>query len=730
MSLRNSFLSVLAPKSRRGSNVGRTESFKKKSTQDISGKSKNNLSSKDKSTHDISEKNKNNGSDASKPRRGSKVAATLTASVQSDTHQRRGSTTHQASSYLTTKSPYDPNLLGPSQNSSSRRGSVAENQRRGSIVQETHPRKESIAKPRSVSTFVTTTQKVNAHQILMLKEIHNESHVMRMIQFSGDLIPRYMSPLDDLVTLTCPDANKNEKSVPQILGEIYHLAGFQRYVRSTETIEWTRNEEAIEDILAAFANKAVDFNSKAALEILLDSLASQTIWATLERGVADLYTLFAPDPQYQAQKDTMHGSRSHILKQLYVLLGNWTWSTRMSHVALCKHITKWFDKYSEKEWSECLIPVVFGAFNTGQDVVGLFARLKNNMPTLNLIKMNLLFAEIAKGIQQFPNQRDFLSLDLLRHFMEFREQIKVMVNLLHLCRKMDGDKDSIWKALDMFSVVQLKKDQPRSIFEKISRARQGFAEMSKEFDDINTPADFITAFEKKMKNQFKPIFDPFRDSLASTSAGSIKHPILPSVLAKTSQERAFTEALVTKVMGRKNTMVIPEISIPDGSEDDYDDGSMIPEIAIQMDGSLETLNLPVIQTLIPEEPTAVQPIRRMSTRDSFARRQSLTQAQLPESICKQTFKIAFDDLDIIETLFEKSVGNLGWKDLIKILENVGCTITSSDGMGAFVRHSKSGRDFYMRTPHPDSVYKTYEINRIKCIFQDYLGIYFENFTTI
>jgi hypothetical protein len=386
--------------SEKGPSLEKTESFKKKS--------KNNLASKSNLTREDSFRSAaKDESTSHRGRRGSKLdpslmpvpsAGSRRGSIQggpSGPGARRGSMTYDDNDPFGMMAMAQPGKKPKSKTSApvkdtSRRGSLSPNGRRTSVGGDHKSghsldpnANRSVTHSRTASVFVNAVQRVNSNQILMLKEIHGALHSLRMVHFAGTMTPLLKSPLDDVTTVKIPDPTRNQLSVPEIFRDILHLASDQRYFYECNFHTWTGNEEILDDLLNSFAGKNVEFNSKLAYETVFDAYGSRAAWASLENGIKELYASYGNDTSKFYSKE----SREGILKNVYVLLGNWTAFTRLGHVALVNHVNEWFKKYSEDDWKTSNVPVVYGAFNNGLDVLTLFGRIKNQISTLDLIAL-------------------------------------------------------------------------------------------------------------------------------------------------------------------------------------------------------------------------------------------------------------------------------------------------------------------------------------------------------
>lgn len=384
--------------SEKGPSLDRAESFKKKSKSNLQREDSFRSASKDESS-------KHRG------RRGSKLDPSQMPVPSSGSRRgsiqggppgpgaRRGSINYDADDPFDMMAKASAAAAGKKSKSGSkssapkdtaRRGSLSPNGRRTSVGEDHQPgtrldpnANKSAAQSRTASVFVNAVQRVNSNQILMLKEIHGALHSLRMVHFAGTMTPYLKSPLDDTVTVKIPDPAKSRSTVPEIFNDILQVASDQRYFYECNFHTWTGNEEVLEDVLNSFSGKNIEFDSKTAYETVFEAYGSRAAWASLENGIKQLYTLYGND----STKFISQELKEVVLRNIYILLGNWTAFTRLGHVALVCHIDEWFKKYSEEDWKTSNVPVVYGAFANGLDVLTLFGRIKNQIPTLDLIAL-------------------------------------------------------------------------------------------------------------------------------------------------------------------------------------------------------------------------------------------------------------------------------------------------------------------------------------------------------
>lgn len=100
---------------------------------------------------------------------------------------------------------------------------------------------------------------------------------------------------------------------------------------------------------------------------------------------------------------------------------------------------------------------------------------------------------------------------------------------------------------------------------------------------------------------------------------------------------------------------------------------------------------------------------------------------LPTNLYPEVVPIQTSDWETIEVLFDRTSGNMNWNDLLMILRGLNCQIQFEGGYHVVIFHEKLLFPIWFRAPHPDLTFKSFEVEAIKCILQDHLGVYYENF---
>ena len=644
------------------------------------------------------------------------------------------------------------------------------NSRRGSSIerQDSHSKKEKKNRKLSISNdpasrrgsalpgggnarrlstvYVKELQKISDNQIINLNAIQDELHPYRMIKFSSDLMVRLRNPLDDIETLVVPISSK---TFVELVQDIYSIALNLRYYRQNEVLTWAKDEEFIDDILCAFSGEMGDFDPVSLLSRILDSLAAGTTWKILYKAIYDIYTLIPDDSEYKI-KQLFQDSGPQILDQLLILVSNWVWLLRQSHISLCTQISTWFNTHSAEDWKESRIPVVYGAFSEGNDINGLFGQILHGTATLDLVKMNLLCTKIANSLEKYPNQKEFMHLEVFRHFVEFRSKVLVMVKLLQLCRLLQADKEIIFNAIESFddkskkATDEMDDSQTKKtissekvcVFSKVFKTKTDFLNSLYELKRATDSTSFASVYPRVLNSQLEPSFRVFEDSLATSIKGTKKYDC-PDILPKTVQERRKIETTVSKLRAK----LAPE----DSDQSNYDN-FLGAGIAIQIDEAPPTVPMISIIDTDPdvfpkseEEPEILQTIAEddaltkksqnyhlniRPTHDDVELDEVLI---MPESVNKDRFTLHWEDKDTLSALFGHNFGNVNFNDVKRILKVIGCKIVSEDGIGLIAIHPRSKVPISIFSPFPDLQYKLYALDRIKNALQDFLGVYLENF---
>jgi hypothetical protein len=585
--------------------------------------------------------------------------------------------------------------------------------RRGSMVPGSASRRVSAV------FYVPETIKTADNQIINLTSIRDDMHTFRMIKWCADLTSRLRSPMDDLETLVVPITSK---SFVETLHDLFTISSNFRYRRHIEILNWTRDEEMIEDVLCAFSKQIVDFEPTDMTNKMMESYASFASWEAIHKALSDIYIWFPMDNEYKIRQ-VLQELGPKIADHLLVVIGNWVCYLRQSHVALCSQIQIWFSKFSATDWKQTKIPVVYGAFRDGYDIIGLFGQILHGCPTLDLVQMNLICTKISVSFAKYPNQKDFIHLDLFREFGEFKAKVQIMSKLFHLCRALDVDKVKIFAAVEMYAEAKDSKankkgsEEKLSVFTKIHRAKQEMVASSFDLKDLkksHTSSAFAAAYPKVLSTIVTPYFSPISLGLAASFTGTKKYD-LPKIYLKFVGERRKIEAIVQKLSPKKEIRnqessfapaisIIPEISIMDTDPDDA----------------------PKTKAPPPLEPSAgaADPILKPIRLADVELEGNVT---MPESVCTTRFTLNYEDKDTLEAIFGISFGNVDFGDIKRILTVIGCTVITEDGVGLVVSHPRSKINMFFTAPFPDLSYKLYALDGIKNLIQDSLGIYFENF---
>jgi hypothetical protein len=343
----------------------------------------------DNSSNDLS-----GGKSHNKSRRSSKTGSNLLdphgLSASGSNKSRRGSIQQGEKGKL--KSQKSFNDSSQSGHSKSRRESLihdsSNNGRRTSISNNLEPMKpiaSSKMTSRNASIFVNKEVRINPNLIMPLKEIHGEMHVIKMVHFCGYMTPNIKSPYDDVETLSVPDPAKNPQSLHEMAKELYSIACFQSYSYESNFQVWTESAEKLEDIYTSTFCVQADFDPKAAFNIILDCYSARARWKAQENVFREILKA-VERPEVTATSMSREVIRP-VTRLLITALGNSCWGLRKRHAMICDHIDKYFSKFSEQDWKNYNIPVVYGAFNNGVDVLGLFGMLRGRIPSMNLIKL-------------------------------------------------------------------------------------------------------------------------------------------------------------------------------------------------------------------------------------------------------------------------------------------------------------------------------------------------------
>lgn len=605
-----------------------------------------------------------------------------------------------------------------------RRGSTAEKRnskskhphydsnRRGSLLPGGgHGRKASIF-------FVPELHKISDNQIINISEIHDDMVAFRMIKFSADLMIRLRNPMDDLETLVVP---VNSKPFLEIAHELYTITTNYRYLRQNEILTWAKDEEIIEDVLCAFAKKSVDFDSTDLTSKLLDSFAAGAGWEAIHKAISDIYMWFPVENKFKTMALTQQ-LKPQIVEHLLNVIGNWTWYLRQSHVALCTQISMWFNTLSATEWKESRIPVVYGAFNDGYDITHLFAQILHRTPTLDLVKMNFICTKIGNSLAKYPNQKEFIHLDLFRHFVEFRAKLSIMAKLLQLCRIYDTEKERIFSALAMFEEKAKKPDgrtekngqEKVSAFARITRTKTELLSSLVELKKATSISSYVALYPKILNSQLTPSFTGFTHSLTGSILGPKKYD-LPEIFPKTVAVRLKNEAIVHKLNPKP-------LSAEKSDQDNFFAGG----IAIQIEEASADADTKPLQAIVESNDLLEKQNAYLKTR-KFDEVELVGPLTMPESVCKTHYDLNIDDNDTLEAIYGISFGNVDFGDLKRVLTVIGCNILSEDGIGLLVSHKRCKVPISFMAPFPDLHYKLFALDRIKNTLQDFLGIYYENF---
>jgi hypothetical protein len=474
-------------------------------------------------------------------------------------------------------------------------------------------------------------------------------------------------------------------------------------------------------VLCAFAKKLVDFEPTDMTNKLMDSYASWASWEAIHKALSDIYTWFPRDSEYKI-KPLLQELGPQIADHLLVLIGNWVCFLRQSHVAICSQIQIWFNSFATTDWKQTKIPVVYGAFRDGYDITGLFAQILHGCPTLDLVQMNLICSKIATGFDKYPNQKDFIHLDLFREFGEFRVKLQIMSKLFQLCRVLEVDKLKIFAAVEMYAEAKNSNAQKKesveklSVFTKIHRAKQEIVASAFDLKDLkkaNTSSSFAASYPQVLSKVLAPSFSPFTLGLAATFSGKKKYD-LPEIYLKGVGERRKIEAIVQKLSPKKEILKEESSEVPAIS--------IIPEISIFATDTDDVSNIivPVLEVDAKKRDSISKPTR-------LADIQLDSNVTMPESVCTTHFTLKYHEKDTVEALFGVSFGNVDFGDIKRILNVIGCTIVTEDGISLVVSHPRSKVNIFFAAPFPDLSYKLYALDGIKNILQDSLGIYFENF---
>jgi hypothetical protein len=392
---------------------------------------------------------------------------------------------------------------------------------------------------------------------------------------------------------------------------------------------------------------------------------------------------------------------------------------------------------------------VYGAFSEGSDINGLFGQILHGTATLDLVKMNLLCTKIANSLEKYPNQKEFMHLEVFRHFVEFRSKVLVMAKLLQLCRLLQADKELIFNAIESFDDKSKKANDEKDdlqtkktissekvcVFAKVFKTKTDFLNSLYELKRATDSTSFASVYPRVLNSQLEPSFRVFEVSLATSIKGTKKYDC-PDILPKTVQERRKIETTVSKLRAK----LAPE----DSDQLNYDN-FLGAGIAIQIDEAPLVPMISIIDTdpdVFPEseeEPEILQTIAEddaltkkgqnyhlniRPTHDDVELDEVLT---MPESVNKDRFTLHWEDKDTLSALFGHNFGNVNFSDVKRILKVIGCKIVSEDGIGLIAIHPRSKVPISIFSPFPDLQYKLYALDRIKNALQDFLGVYFENF---
>jgi hypothetical protein len=347
-------------------------------------------------------------------------------------------------------------------------------------------------------------------------------------------------------------------------------------------------------------------------------------------------------------------------------------------------------------------------------------------------------------LSKYPNQRDFVTLPLLRDIYEFKFQLRVMILTLQLARRLEIPRDEIYTALDAYNPPPPgKASQIQCLFDMISRHKEfmtgaNASEVSKATDY----SSFVTIYHNSLKQKLFEGFKQFHTQMGggNYTESSRSQPLFQTPAFMDMRERALLESNVARFFKlQKGTELIQEVSVHD-TDGGFSIALHVPGIITEVSEEPETNDLlnkvsnKLFSFTIEEEDsrgTDASILRAPTFNERMLSRQTTGPIEiiLPDFVCKKIYKVEYQFFDTAETLYGKTTGNINFKDIEGLLVKVlGCKISEADGIGAFFSHPEYHWRFYVPTPHPELNYKTYDLDRIKCILEDYFGVFFDNFS--